>query len=132
VLIQSLIDEFGAGKKLVSTPAPAGQTLQAGNVEDELCDHIKRKYQAGVGKLLYLARWSRPEIGNAVRELSRFASRPQIGHFNAMLRVMDYCDGERNTGWVLKPSGSWNNLLNSNYVEIQGYLIRTIPPPIEQ
>ena len=30
-----------------------------------------RRYQSGVGSLLYLVRNSRPDIGNAVRELSK-------------------------------------------------------------
>jgi hypothetical protein len=50
----------------------------------------KQKYQAGVGKLLYLARWSKPEINNAVTELSRFGSKPQRAHMKAMMRVLDY------------------------------------------
>jgi hypothetical protein len=33
-LVKSLVDEFGAGPKHVSTPAPAGQSLQAGSVKD--------------------------------------------------------------------------------------------------
>jgi len=120
ILIKSLIDEFNAGTKTVSTPASAGQCLQAGEVEDELQDNIKKKYQAGVGKLLYLTRWSRPEIGNSVRELSKFASRPQIGHFEAMNRVMNYCVMNKEVGWILKPIGEWTGKENDNEVEIEG------------
>jgi Reverse transcriptase (RNA-dependent DNA polymerase)/Zinc knuckle len=124
ILIQSLIDEFGAGDKQVSTPATAGQTLQAGAPEDEINVKEKRKYQAGVGKLLYLARWSRPEIGNAVRELSKFASRPMIGHVDAMHRVMNYCVVDKELGWTLKPEGKWSGSISGpeddNIVEISG------------
>jgi Reverse transcriptase (RNA-dependent DNA polymerase) len=101
VLIRSLVDEFKAGNRKVTTPATAGQSLQAGEVQDELVNEEKQKYQAGVGKLLYLARWSKPEINNAVRKLSRFGSRPQRAHVEAMMRVMDYC-----VAWIsffLKP-----------------------------
>jgi hypothetical protein len=72
--------------------------LQAGAPEDEINVKEKRKYQAGVGKLLYLARWSRLEIGNAVRELSKFASRPIIGHVEAMHQVMNYCVVDKELG----------------------------------
>ena len=34
-----------------------------------------RRYQSGVGSLLYLVRNSRPDIGNAVRELSKSMDR---------------------------------------------------------
>jgi Reverse transcriptase (RNA-dependent DNA polymerase) len=86
-LVKSLVNEFGAGFKRVSTPAPAGQCLQSGSAEDVISESEKKKYQAGVGKLLYLTRWSRPEIGNLVRELSKFSSKPQICHQSAMKRV---------------------------------------------
>jgi Reverse transcriptase (RNA-dependent DNA polymerase) len=91
ILIRSLEVEFNEGNKKVTTPAIAGQSLQAGEEIDILSDKVKKKYQAGVGKLLYIARWSKPEICNAVRELSRFGSRPQLAHYEAMMRVMDYC-----------------------------------------
>ena len=91
VLIKSFVDEFSVGNKTVQIPATQGQVLQPGNVEDELSGKEKKHYQAGVGKLLYLTRWSRPEIGNVVRELSRFSTRPQRAHMESMLRVMTYC-----------------------------------------
>jgi hypothetical protein len=46
--------------------------------------------QAGVGKLLYLTRWSSPEIGSSVRELSKFSSKPQMSHQSATERVMNF------------------------------------------
>jgi hypothetical protein len=37
-------------------------------------------------------RWSRPEIYNAVRELSRFMTvGPPDAHMKAIKRVMEYC-----------------------------------------
>jgi Reverse transcriptase (RNA-dependent DNA polymerase) len=121
VLIRSLIEEFNSGKKKVSTPAAPGQTLQAGKTEDEVDIHEKKRYQAGVGKLLYLTRWSRPEIGNSVRELSRFAARPQLIHVVAMQRVMDYCVDGVDIGWTLKPNGEWKGKTNDNPVHVVGF-----------
>ena len=63
---------LNAGTRKVATLTSAGKTFQAGEVQDELTMDEKRKYQAGVGKLLYIARWSKPDISNAVPELSRF------------------------------------------------------------
>jgi hypothetical protein len=37
---------------------------------------------------MYVTQWSRPEIGNSVRELSKFSSKPQICHQSAMERVI--------------------------------------------
>jgi hypothetical protein len=102
---QSLIDEFGIKGKMVSIHATAELTLQAGEVEDELGYEEEKSYQANDGKLLYLVRWSRPEIANSVRELSKFASKPVIGHVSVMNRIMNYCVTKKDIGWILKPFG---------------------------
>jgi hypothetical protein len=57
----------------------------------KLSDEDLFKYCSGTGKLLHLMKWSRPEIGNAVRELSRFMSGAGTAHVKAMYRVMNYC-----------------------------------------
>ena len=55
-----------------------------------------------------MMRWSRPEILNSVRELSRFMSGASQAHLKAMLRLMKYvvCTPER--GWFLNPQTKWN------------------------
>ena len=68
----------------------------------------QKTYRSGVGKLLHMMRWSRPEILNSVRELSRFMSGASKAHLKAMLRLMKYvvCTPER--GWFLNPQTRWN------------------------
>ena len=56
VLMKSLIDEFGVEKGFIRIPVTLGTVLQAGKVQDELKGKDKKKYQAGVGRLLNLAR----------------------------------------------------------------------------
>jgi hypothetical protein len=41
--VKSLVNEFGAGSKHVGTPAPAGQCLQSGSVEDIISENEKKK-----------------------------------------------------------------------------------------
>ena len=91
-LVKSYIDKFGAGSKNVSTPAPVDQCLQAGSIEDIVPEREKKNYQAGVGKILHLTQWLRPEIGNSAGELSKFSSKPQISHQIAIERVMHFCN----------------------------------------
>jgi hypothetical protein len=107
-LVKSLVDEFGAGSKHVSTPAPADQCSQIGSAEEIIPENEKKKYQASVGKLLYLTQWLRPEIGNLVRELSKFSSKSQICHQSAMERLMHFCVCYKDNGWTFKPTGIWN------------------------
>jgi hypothetical protein len=40
-LVKSLVNKFGAGSNHVSAPAPAGQCLQAGSVEDIIPENEK-------------------------------------------------------------------------------------------
>jgi hypothetical protein len=55
-----------------------------------------------------MMRWSRPEIYNSVRELSRFmTSGTTTSHVKAMKRVMEYCVATENRGITLKPDQKW-------------------------
>ena len=50
----------------------------------------QKKYISGTGKLLHMMRWSRPDILNAVRELSKHMKEENLLHYKAMHRVMEY------------------------------------------
>ena len=65
-------------------------------------------YRSGVGKLLHMARWSRPETQNSVRELTRQGSCPNKAHIKAMHRAMDHCVATPKRGWFLKPARIWD------------------------
>lgn len=66
------------------------------------------KYRSGVGKLMHMMQYSRPEIYNAVRDLARHMKSPTQVHYNAMLRVMKYCVETPNRGLTLEPEGEWD------------------------
>jgi hypothetical protein len=57
---------------------------------NELTAEMKIRYQSVVGGLLYAAVWTRPDIGHAVGELTRFVSNPREAHWIACLRVLRY------------------------------------------
>ena len=76
-------------------------------------------YRTGVGKLLYLMRWSRPEILNSVRELSKNMKTASKAHLKAMYRVMSYCVATPKRGLLLKPKKKWNGDPNYEF-EIRG------------
>ena len=70
VLVQSLHDEFKIPRKTsCNLPAPPGKELTSEG--EQLNEEEKKVYRSGVGKLLFLMRYSRPDILNAVRELSK-------------------------------------------------------------
>ena len=60
-------------------------------------------YHKGIGKILHMMRWSRPEIYNAVRDLSRRTSAVTKDHIVAMHRVMAHCVSTPLRVWKLIP-----------------------------
>ena len=110
VMVQSFIDEFGVktdGMK-PRTPAIPGEVLMPGDDRNNLSYKEQKKYRSGVGKLLHMMRWSRPDIMNAVRETSKFMKQASLTHMVAMLRIMRYCVGTKEDGLMIKPEGSWD------------------------
>jgi hypothetical protein len=107
LLLQSFIDEFDLpnDKSYPSTPAEPGSFFMKG---DKLSMSEQRKYWSGVGKLLYLMRWSCPEIMNSVRELSRFMQEASKAHLTVMYRVMKYCVGTPKRGLMIEPTEIWD------------------------
>jgi hypothetical protein len=91
-----------------NTPAVPGTILIKGEPENHLREEEMSTYRSGVGKLLHLMKWSRPEILNSVRELSKFMSGAIEGHKQAMYRVMKYCVNTANRGLLLKPNKIWD------------------------
>ena len=121
VLLQSFNDEFAAGKKggAVGSPGAPGETLHKCDEGAEVDAQRQREYRSGVGKLLYMKK-SRPEILNAVRDLSRFLGRAGEAHMKAMHRVMRYCLSTPNRGLELKPRRSWDGNREFEF-EIEGW-----------
>src|SRR5688572_6811902 len=110
VMIQSFQDEFEIetdGMK-PRTPAVPGEVLQTSDDRNVMTQGEQKKYRSGLGKLLHMMRWTRPDIMNAVRETSKFMTKGHKGHMMAMLRVMRYCVGTANEGLIIKPKGSWD------------------------
>jgi len=121
VLLQSFEDEFDLPDDMFpNTPATPGEVLHKPQPGDAVMPAMQKTYRKGVGKLLHMMRWSRPEILNSVRELSRFMMEASQAHVKAMYRAMVYCVTTPNQGLFLKPKGVWNGDPNYEF-EITGY-----------
>jgi hypothetical protein len=100
-LLQSYEDEFGVEKdRPTHTPAETGKVLVEFPEGTELSSGEQTKYWQGMGKLPHMMLWSRPEIYNAIRLLSRLITLGASGApVKAMHIIMEYCvDTEK---WVL-------------------------------
>ena len=109
VLMQSLKDEFELPTATYECPAAPGTTLQSTITAEEVDnDDEQREYRKAVGKLLHIMRWSRPDILNAVREVSRFLGRANEAHVKACKRILKYCVDTSERGLRLQPTGHWD------------------------
>ena len=108
-MIQSFVDEFDLPKEAnPKTPAAPGTILEKGEESEMLSHEDQQTYRSGVGKMLHMMRWSRPDILNAVRDLSRFMSAATAANLKAMKRVMQYVVATPDRGLTLQPDGVWN------------------------
>lgn len=107
VLLQSFEDEFdlGNGRNKCGTPAALHSVLVEGDVKLDEEQHTN--YGKGVGKLIHLTKYSRPDIAKAVQELSKFGSKPTGAHYKAMIRCMQYCVDTKEKGLWIQPKAEW-------------------------
>ena len=121
VLIQCFEDEFGVKEGAhVRTPAIIGQQLEEGVDDEKLDEAMHKRYRSGVGKLVYLARWSRPDILNQTRSLARYLKGPTMTHYKAMLRCMQYCVTTSKRGLSINPNIQWDGSKDYEFC-IEGY-----------
>jgi len=104
VLLQSFLDEFDIPKSgSWKTPAVPGEVLIRGDSQDIFDKSEQRIYRSGVGKMLHMCKYSRPEIINSVRELSRFMDGAVLAQKKAMYQVMRYLTNTPGRGLFMKP-----------------------------
>ena len=68
------------------------------NPEDKVSSEEHETYRSGVGTLLYLTKYSRPDICNPVRELSKTMDAPVPVHLKEMNKVIRHVLSTRGHG----------------------------------
>jgi hypothetical protein len=121
VLMRSLQDEFELPEgNPPLTPAPANTDLPYCKPEDKLPDKLMTYYRSGVGKLIHLVRWTRPECWNPVRDLTRYMTAANGAHITAMHRVMKYLVSTKEKGLYIEPTKRWDGKDRNFEFEIGG------------
>ena len=77
------------------------------------------KYHSVVGKLLYLVKWSCPEITNIVHELTRFMTQSSLVCMMGLAHVMQHVLKYLEHGVVMQPDGHWDGSKDFKF-EIDG------------
>jgi hypothetical protein len=118
VQLQSFVDESDLPDERDKPfiPAEAGQVMKRASENEGVGLDGQGAFRKGVGKLLHMMRWSRPDTLNAVRELSRNMMYATATHMKALYRVMKYCVTTKDRGLVLKPDRAWNGLPSHKFV----------------
>jgi hypothetical protein len=60
------------------------------NDEDIIGPNLQSRYRSGVGMLLYLIKYSRRDMCNVVRDLSKCMDKATIGTYLEMLRIVEF------------------------------------------
>jgi hypothetical protein len=103
------------------TPAKPGTILTKCEESNKLDDKQHSRYRTCVGKLLYLAKHSRPDIANAVCEqLALHCHAPLDAHWHAMCWCIRYVRATPDWGLLLKPTGVWDGKDKSFKFPIRG------------
>jgi transposase InsO family protein len=90
--------------KEYETPMQSSYSITRPKEGDKLLSKMDQsKYRSGVGSLLYLVKHSRPDLSNAVRELSKVMDKATNAHMQNLLRAIKYTLDTRNQPLILKP-----------------------------
>ena len=90
--------------KNTATPAPAMAKIKLDKGDEVLLSQdLQKRFMTGVGTLLYLVKYSRPDIANAVRELSKGMLRASESDYKLLMRVIKFVSKTSTLGIEYKP-----------------------------
>ena len=102
--IEKVFGEMTSSMMKYQTPGtPNHGLILAKEEKDKLDPERHSLFRTGTGMALYLIKHSRPDIANAVRELSKCISAPNAAAFKEMLRILKYIIDTKNYGLKVKP-----------------------------
>ena len=144
-LIKKIEDKFGKmvkGLQVYKTPGSQGITVLRDS--DEVVDDDEHKlYRSGTGMLLFLVKHTRPDIANAVRQLSKALDKPNQAALKEMKRVIKYVLDTKNLSLKIKPrfgdEKEWNVIAFSdsdfagdveNQISVAGFILYFCGAPI--
>jgi hypothetical protein len=99
--------------KPVSTPAVVGEKLCREGIT--IIPEKQARYHSIIGKLLYAANHTRPDLSVAVSQLASYVSAPTESHWQALKRILRYCKGTLDFGITL--GGSFTTPILVGYAD---------------
>ena len=87
--------------RIYKTPGTPGQGIvRPKDGEEKVNGESQTEYRSGVGMLLFLVKYSRPDIANAVRELSKVNDGATQAHQKELYRLIKFVIDTKD--WRLK------------------------------
>jgi hypothetical protein len=111
-LTQKFGEEIKKMRKYLTPVTPSFKIQKSTEDLELIHDDFQRKYRSGVGMLLFLTKYSRPDISNIVRELSKCMNAASWGSYQELLRVIKFINNTKSFGLKVMPKldvdFSWN------------------------
>jgi hypothetical protein len=102
--LKEQFQELSNTNRKYNTPAAPGTVINRPFKEDPLISPEEQKqFRSGVGMLLYLVKHSRPDLANAVRDLSKVADGATKAHWKSLMRTINYAISTEKYGLKLQP-----------------------------
>ncbi len=99
----------------VYVPLEPGADLSSRREDEDTLDLTKHPYRTILGKLMYLAHMSRPDISNAVRELGQQMHDPTMRHWKSLIHLLRYLSVFCEYGVPFKRQGQDQNIHLKGY-----------------
>jgi hypothetical protein len=126
-LINHLEAKFGhevCNKRVYKTPGTPRFKIVCPADDDDVIDAaFQGRYRSAVGMLLYLTKYSRPDLCNVVRELEKCMDRATKGTYLEMLRVVKFVIDTRNFCLRSQPEFKGNKWSLRVFVTVIGLAI---------
>ncbi|CAM9962104.1 unnamed protein product, partial [Choristocarpus tenellus] len=110
--VESIVREGMGSTEVRSTSSPSnpGMDLTPRRTDEEELDQKYKPYRTILGKLMFLAGMTRPDLSNSVRELGRYAAAsPCSRHWKGLQHVLQYLAGTMKVGIHYPAGGELNN-----------------------
>ena len=118
--MKKIEDKFGHLVKEIrkgTFPCAPGLNLMRPKTDEKLIDSREQQNCiSGVGILLHLAKYTQPDIANAVCEYSKMMDGATDIHYKSLLRLIKYVIETKDHALEMKPEMNGDNLL-----DIEGY-----------
>ena len=98
-MLTKYADELSTIKYQGNTPVKSNDKIYVAVTDADMINQEgQTDYRSGIGMLLYLVKYSRPDIANCVRELAKMSGKATLLNYNQLLRCIKYVESTKHYG----------------------------------